>query len=181
MSFQANDFNIIRIDKSTNARIIVPTLEIIQSNLFIVVVTTVTEGVNICNLAIRCIQRNGRNTPSVVRISCNSLSILVNDSNYVALQVLDEVVGNIVVENTAYRILIIVERNKRIVPPCFTENFRAVKGVGMLNFADCFARPDTVGVVGVNIVVKGFQLSVFFPGQSMTEVRGRKTFFATLP
>ena len=103
------------------------------------------------------------------------------DSDYVTLLVLDEVVGHIVVENTTNVVLVVIEGNKSIASPSFTENFRAVKGVGMLNFADCFARPDTVGVVGVNIVVKGFQLSVFFPGQSMTEVRGRKTFFATLP
>ena len=177
----ADTCNIIRIDKSTNARIIVPTLEIIQSNLFIVVVAPVTEGVNICNLAVRRIQRNGRNTPSIVGISCNCLSIFVNDSDYVTLKILDEVVGNRVVKNATDRIFIVIQRNECIATPRLAENFRAVKGVGMLNVADCFARPDTVGVVGVNIVVKGFQLSVFFPGQSMTEVRGRKTFFATLP
>jgi hypothetical protein len=69
-------------------------LEIIQPNLFIVVVTTISEGVDCCNLASRGINLNLRYTPSIVGISCNRLSILVNDADYVALQVLDEVVGN---------------------------------------------------------------------------------------
>jgi hypothetical protein len=81
-------------------------MEIIEVNLFIVVVGTITEGVNGRNLY--ALGKLGvsncacDSTPSVVRVSRNGLSILVNDSDYITLQVLDEVVGNIVINNSAY-------------------------------------------------------------------------------
>ena len=86
-----NDISAICINKPSGIGIIIPTLEIIQPNLFIVVVTTITEGVNGCDLAIRRVKFDFRYTPSIVGVSCNSFGILINDSDYVALKVLDEV------------------------------------------------------------------------------------------
>ena len=42
----------------------------------------------------------------------------------------------------------------------------------MSNSIDCLAYADTVGVIGVGIAVKGFELSAFFPSQGMAEVGG---------
>ena len=68
-------------------------------------------------------------TPRIIGVPRYGLCIVVNDSNYVALQVLDEIVGNVVVKNTANSVLIIVERNKRIAVPSLTKNLSAVKGI----------------------------------------------------
>ena len=92
----------IFVDKSVNGNIIISTLQIVEPNLFVVVITTVSEGVGCCDCTIRGINLNLWYTPRIVRVSCNGLSVLINDSNYVALQVLDEVVGNIVINNSAY-------------------------------------------------------------------------------
>ena len=59
----------------------------------IVVVGTISEGVNGCDLAVRRIKLDFRYTPSIVRVSCDGLSILVNNSDYVALQILTEEKG----------------------------------------------------------------------------------------
>ena len=64
--------------------------------------------------------------PRVVGVSCDSLSILINDSNYVALKILDEVVGNVVVEDTANAVLVVIEGNKSVTIPSFAENFGTI-------------------------------------------------------
>ena len=112
-------------------------------------------------------------TPSIVRVSCNSLSILVNDSNYVALKILDEVVGNIIVKNTTYGILVVVKGNKSILAPSLKENLGTVKSVSVLYATNCLARSDSVCIVGVLVVVKLLKLSPLFPSQSMPKIRGR--------
>lgn len=87
-----------------------------------------------------------RYTPSVIGVYCNSFCFLVNDGDYIALKVLDEVVRNVVVKNTAYRILVIVERNKGIVSPCFTENLGAVESIGVSYAIDSLACSNTVSI-----------------------------------
>ena len=125
--WNSNNYRIVCIDKPTNICIIISALEIIQLNLFIVVVATVSEGVNGCNLAFGRIKLDFRRAPSIVRISCNSLCILINDSDYITLQVFNEVVGNSIVEKNANTVLVIVEGNKSISVPSFTKNLCSIK------------------------------------------------------
>ena len=139
----------ICIDESTNNRIIIPTLQIIQPDLCIIVVPTVSEGVDICDSGVGRTGFDRRNTPCIVGIFGNSLSILVNDSNDVALKVLDEVVGNIIVENTTNTFFIVVDRNKRIGSPRFTQDFCTLKSIGVLYAPYCLARSDTIRIVGI--------------------------------
>ena len=79
------------------------------------IVTTISKGVNRCNThRILC---NSIYAPSVVGVFCNGYKFLIYTGynfNNVALQILNEIVGNIVVDNTTYGIFVIVERNKRL-------------------------------------------------------------------
>ena len=93
-----------------------------------------------------------RHTPCVIGVSRNNRAVGICDCNHIALQVLDEVVGNRVVENSANAILVIIERNKRIFSPSLTENLGAVKRVGMKNTIYFFARFDAVDIVGLPLV-----------------------------
>ena len=98
------------------------------------IIRSITEGVDGCNKA-GGIGYNAANAPSIVRVSCNGLSVLINDSDYVALQILDEVVGNSVVKNTANAVLVVIEGNKSISIPSFAEDLGTVESiahVGML-------------------------------------------------
>ena len=96
----------ISIYKPTHNRVIIPTLQIIQLNLFVVVVRTVSERVDICNLYTLGKLGVGNCTcyctPRIVGVFCNSFCVLINVCDYVALQILDEVVGNTVIYNSAY-------------------------------------------------------------------------------
>ena len=139
----------ICIDESTNNRIIIPTLQIIQPNLYIVVVTTVSEGVDICNSRIGGTGLDRRNTPCIVGIFGNSLSILVNNSNDITLQVLDEIIRGVVIKNTTNTFFIVVDRNKRTGSPRFTQDFCTLKSIGVLYAPYCLARSDTIRIVGI--------------------------------
>ena len=132
-------------------------MEIIQLNLFIVVVGTISKRVDGCDA--NRILRNGAYTPCIVRVSCDSLSILINDCNYVTLQVLDEVVGNVVVKDTANAVLVVVEGNEGVTTPSLTQNLSAVKRVSVENAINLLAGSDAVCIVGVGIAVKGRKLS----------------------
>lgn len=69
-----------------------------QPDLGIVVVSSVAERVNICDIYIigKLGVRNSAdaNTPRIVGISRNSFSVLVGNLNDVALQILNEIVGD---------------------------------------------------------------------------------------
>ena len=164
---------IICINKPTNLSIVISALEIVHSNLFVVVITTISEGVNGCN--IYTIGKLGvgnctcDNTPRIVRVFGNSFCVLVNDSDNITLKVLDEVVGNVVIKNTAYSILVIIERNERVVTPSFTENLGSVKNIFVLYSVDSLARSDAICIVGILNVIKLFELSSLFPSQRVTE------------
>jgi hypothetical protein len=145
-------------------------LQIIQLNLFIVIVSTIAEGVNGCDLTAGSILFNCRYTPSVIGIPCDCFSVLVNDSNYVTLQVLDEVVGNVIVENTANPVLVIVERDKRIAVPSLTKNLGTVESIFVLDTVYNFRGTNTICVVSIGISVEALELSTFLPSQSVTEI-----------
>lgn len=127
-------------------------MQIIQPNFSIAVVRSVSERINRRNLRSGGVLRYCRNAPSIVRVFRYRLRILINDGNNVALQILNEIVGNIIVENTANAVLVIVERNERVVPPSLTENLSAVKRVGVENAVTLFARSDAVDIVGLPLV-----------------------------
>ena len=115
-----------------------------------------------------------RHTPCIIGVSCNDCAVCVRNGNYIALQVLDEVVGNRVVENPANAVLVIIERNKRIFSPSLTENLDAVKHVGVENTVHLFACSDAVCIVGILDVVKLLELPSLFPSQSMSEIGCRE-------
>ena len=88
-------------------------------------------------------------TPRIVGVSCNRLCIFIDDSDYIALKVLEEVIRLIIIENAANAVLIIIKRNECIAVPFFTQNLSTVKSVGVFNTADSLACSDAVCVVGV--------------------------------
>ena len=93
--------------------------------------------------------RYGTNAPSIVGISRNGLSVLVNDSNNVTLQVLDEIIRGVVIKNTTNTFFIVVDRNKRTGSPRFTQDFCTLKSIGVLYAPYCLARSDTIRIVGI--------------------------------
>ena len=168
--YHTGHYRVIAIDKSTKWGIIIPTLEIIQPNFLIVVVTTISEWVNCCNTTSGSILSYRAYAPGIVRVLNNNLSILVYDSNNIVLQILDEVVRSIVVDNTADRLFIIVERNECIIAPSLAQNFCAVKCVCVFDTVYSLTCTNAVCIVSICVAIKRLQLSSLFPSQCVTEV-----------
>ena len=118
----------------------------------LIVIPTIAERVDSCDIAAGRVLFNRRHTPCVIGVSRYCCAVCVRNSDYIALQVLDEVVGNRVVENTTNAVLVIIERNKRIFSPSFTENLGSIKRVGVENAVTLFARSDAVDIVGLPLV-----------------------------
>ena len=157
----------IGINKPTHIRIIIPTLEVVHADCGIVVVATVAEGVEGGDAAIGVILGDGASTPCVVGILGNGLSVLVGDSNDIALQVFQEVIEIAFIQETADTILIVVQRDQQLgmlgivlthLRPGFHQDLGAVQRVGMLHAVDGLTGTDAVGVVGIGVAVKGLEL-----------------------
>ena len=156
-------------------------MEVVHFDFFVEIIASVAEGVNGGNAASRFVLHNGRHTPSVIGVSADDTTVLVGDCNDVSLQILQEVVGHIVVDDTADRILVIIQRNQNIlislclliIVPALTQDLGAIQDVIMLDTCDRLAGTNTVGVVGVGVAVKALQLATLLPGQLMAQIRGR--------
>ena len=85
--------------------------------------------------------------------------------------------GNTVVNNTADRVLIIIERNKSIIAPGFTKNLSTVEGIFVFYSADGFAGSYTIRIVSILNIIKGFKLTSLFPNEIMTEVADGVTLY----
>ena len=77
--------NIITIQKPPNLRIVITAGYIVESNLNIVVVTTVSVWVYCGDRYIRAVGDDSALTPCIVGVACNGVGIFIGNSNYVAL------------------------------------------------------------------------------------------------
>ena len=98
------------------------------------------------------------------------MRVLVHDADDVALEVLLEVIGFIIVHNAADAVFVVVQRDNGVVVPSLAQNLCAVEGIGVFDTAHGLARADAVGVVGINIAVERLELPSLFPRERMPEV-----------
>ena len=173
-------FRNIRIDESTNTCIVISTLEIIQLNLRIVVVAAVAVGVDVtdegCSIIRRTVGVEGlAHAPRIVGVAGNGICVCVGYGYNVPLEILEEVIGNVVVSYTADCVLVIVEGYKSVTIPSLSQYFSTVERIIVSNTADSFARSDTVCIIGViNDSFIGLnklsKLSALLPCEGVTEV-----------
>ena len=155
-------------------------MEVVHFDFFVEIVPSIAERVNGSNAASRVVLHNGRYAPGIVGVSADDFTALIGDGDNIALQVLLEVVGLAVVDDTADRVLIVIQRNQDIlislrslvIVPALTQNLGAIQEVIMLDTCDRLAGTDTVGVVGVGVAVKALQLAALLPGQLMAQTGG---------
>ena len=148
---------IICIQESPHIRNIIPALQIILCNFGIIIVATVTEGVNcrdihtVGKLGVR--YHTCASTPSIVGVLGDLFSVSVNNGDNITLQVFKEIIERAVVKNAADVFLVVVEGNEYVVTPSLAQDLGAVEGVSMFDTAHRLARADAVCVVGVGVAV----------------------------
>ena len=139
---------LIRIDKPAYNRIVVSALEVIHSDLVVVVVSAVTIRVYRCNTDFRSIGFDFRHTPRIVGIFCDNLYILIDNRNDIALQILYKVVRFAVVDDSADAVLIIVKRDDFVASPYFFQNLRSVGKLKSVEYYPVFLNfySDTIDI-----------------------------------
>ena len=157
---------LIPIDKPTDSRIIIPALQIVDPEVLVVVVRAITVRVDdrdmlaaTENVSAVPVPDREDLPPCVVGIARDDFGVPVVDRNDVSLQILLEVKRLVVIDDAADAVLVIVERNKRVIAPFFPEDFCPVKRVSVPYAAYRLACADAVCVVGILDIVKGLELS----------------------
>jgi len=150
--------NYILIYKSADLRIIVSALQIIQFRFGIVIITTISERVDISNVRFYFgnISAVGIGyckllAPRIIGISCNDSTRIIGNRDYITLKVLIEIICSTVISNSANGSVEIVQGNKSIAAPDFLYDIRSVKNVFMLNSVYRFGYSYSVIVVFIGI------------------------------
>ena len=148
----------IRINKPPNLGIIVPALQVVHFDLFVEIITSVAERVDICNIYAIGQLCAGNNTdvgaPGIVAVCTDNRAVLIGNANDVALQVLLEVIGHIVVDDAADGILIIVDGDQCVTAPLLTQDLGAIQQVVMGDAVHRLTGTNTVGAVGNSFATK---------------------------
>ena len=155
----------VYIEEPSRFRIVIPTLQIIQFGLGVVVVPAIAEGV-ICphdallhRGRIGC-RAEGEIPPGVIRIRADFLSGGVIDSNNVPLQVLLKVVGVKCIRSIGLvsvlqpdgRAVLVVQVYKTVYAELLRHDLAPVQQVAVLLTANRLGGPDPVCIVGKPVV-----------------------------
>ena len=109
----------VRINKPPNCWIIISGLEVVHADFGIVVIAAVAEGVDIGDVAGGAVLGDGALAPGVVAIAGHLGAVLVSHGDDIALEILPEEVGHVVILDAADGFLVVVERDQRIAAPGF--------------------------------------------------------------
>ena len=185
-TFSNSHMQFIFIDKSTNLRVVVTALQIIQLRLRIIVVATISKRVDVCNMRfcfgnISTVSIGYRKhlTPSIIGISRNRCTFIIGNCNDIALQVLIEIICGAIILDSAncavevIKILIDVLRTIANVRNNFLNDVCTIENI-LMNFTACgFLNTNTFVVILVGVRTKSFKLSALFPSCRCAEVVGR--------
>ena len=153
----------VRIDKSTNCRIVIPALEVVESGFLVVDVPTIPQGVDICqsassrkNLAI-----------GVIVVACDNVLAAIHNPHHVTLEVGDIIVDCAVVLHGVGCTIGIIEE---------------VNGIGSPGHAHQLAAGVIIAVSGATHSLAGSQaVCIVGKAQAAGSVGGRRQTPAILP
>ena len=104
----------------------------------VIIISAIAEGVRVGdmssvvrNIKAVFIRNSDHLAPRIVGISRNARPVGVLDSDDVTLQVLMEIICCVVIDDTADRVLVVVQRNQGTVAPGFLQDLGAVELVGV--------------------------------------------------
>ena len=109
----------IRIDKPADGGIVISALEVVEPGISVVVVTAVTDGVDLADGS-QATLSNQKVAPSVIFILCNGCACAVDNPDDIALLVQHiDVVGTVVLEGIG-KTAVIVDDIQDIAAPTLT-------------------------------------------------------------
>ena len=155
----------VRIDKSTNCRIVIPALEVVESGFLVVDVPTIPQGVDVCQGA-----HSGDDfTIGIVVIACNNRAAGVYDVHYVTLEVGHVVVHRAIVLHGIGQAAGIIEEVDGIGVPGHAQQLTTGIVVAVSNAVHSLAGSQAAGIVGktqaVASVGSGCKATAVGPGE----------------
>ena len=155
----------IRIDKSAHRRVIIPAIEVIESRLLIVDISTIAQRVDVCQGA-----HSGDDfTIGIVVIACNNRAAGVYDVHYVTLEVGDVIVHRTIVLHGIGQAAGIVEEVNGIGSPGHAHQLTTGIVVAVSNAVHSLAGSQAAGIVGktqaVASVGSGCKATAVGPGE----------------
>ena len=155
----------IRIDKSAHRRVIIPAIEVIESRLLIVDISTIAQRVDVCQGA-----HSGDDfTIGIVVIACNNRAAGVYDVHYVTLEVGHVVVHRAVVLHGIGQAAGIIEEVNGIGSPGHAHQLTAGVVVAVGSAVHGLAGSQAVCIVGkaqaAGPIGGGGQISTVDPGK----------------
>ncbi len=121
----------VGIDEPADLRIVITTLQVIESRLAVIVVATVANGVDRRQRA----RSENDLSPGVVAVLGLARSAGVDDLNHIALQVCDIVIDRAVAAERVRHTTLVVEEFKGVRPVVFRDQLSTLPGVLVFNGA----------------------------------------------
>ena len=117
----------IRINKSTQPRIIVPTPQIVQSRLLVKHIPAIPKRLHLAQRFCQLASTPQRRAPRIVAVANDGIAILIQNCNNIALQALDIRIRRAVVHHHRRAVLRIVEEVQFIRAGSHMHNILAVQ------------------------------------------------------
>ena len=168
----------IRIDEPAVGKVVVPALEVVKARFAIVVIATVTKGVDvpdeggICGL-FAVSTMHGVVAPRAVVVGRSERAVRVQQRNDVALRVENVVVERrgraVVVDHGERLVAVVIDKLERLAAPSLPHDLAGERGVVVRRAVDRFAGADTGHVVSI-----GDLLAVDRRGGELAALRPRE-------
>ena len=139
----------VRRDEAAGYRIVVATVEVIESQFRVVVIALVAEGVEGTDADGGGVGHRHQLAPRVVGVGHHGRTVAVDQAQYLPEDVVHVIVGAVVVgerHDLALRVIVEIEH---LVARFLTDDLRAVEGVVGRDAVDRLGRAHTVGVVQI--------------------------------
>ncbi len=123
----------IRIDKSANDRVIVAAVQIVEAGFGIIVITTVTVGVDLADGVSQSSGDAGYHAPGIILIGYYFLPLFVKDTDDVELQIADVIVRCAVVQESQQIPCIVIQEIQSVIAADLGQDGGAVQVIIRLN------------------------------------------------
>ena len=168
----------VRVDEPAVGKVIVPALEVVKARFTVVVIATVTQGIDVPDeggirslFAVFIVHRIV--APRAVVVGRGERAVRVQQRNDVALRVENVVVERrgraVVVDHGERLVAIVIDKLERLIAPLLPHDLAGERGVVVRRAVDRFAGADAGHVVGV-----GNLLAVDRRGGELAALRPRE-------
>ena len=170
----------IGIDEPAVGKVVVPALEVVEARFAVVVIPTVTQGVDVPDEAgggvlLSVFIVHGVVAPRAVVVGRGERAVRVQQRNDVALRVEDVVIKRrgraVVVDHGERLVAVVIDKLERLIAPLLPHDLAGERGVIVRRAVDRFAGTDTGHVISIGDLLpvdrRGGELAALRPREGI--------------